>query len=133
MIDILYKDESYKINGAIFEVSNVMGPGLMEKAYQEALEKEFTLRGIPFEREKRFKLQYKGEPLQQEYIADFVCYGKIVVELKTVDSISKVHMAQVINYLKLTGMKLGLLVNFSSQNVKPIRLLNVTDDEGNAS
>jgi GxxExxY protein len=77
---LVYSEESYKINGAIYEVHKELGPGLLEKVYQEALEKELTLQGIPFEREKSFTIMYKGEELEQKYIADFVCYGKIVVE-----------------------------------------------------
>ena len=93
-MSLLYPEESYRINGAIYEVHKELGPGLLEKVYQEALEKELILQGIPYEREKDFTIMYKGEELDQKYIADFVCYGKIVVELKAVDEILPVHKAQ---------------------------------------
>ena len=111
-MSLLYPEESYKITGAIYEVHKELGPGLLEKVYQEALEKELKLQGIPFEREKSFTIMYKGEELEQKYIADFVCYDKIVVELKAVDE-----------HLAITGYKLGLLVNFNAQKVKPERIV----------
>ena len=123
-IVMLYQNESYKIVGAMFEVHNHLGCGFLEKVYQEALEEEFKLQGIPYEREKRLLIQYKGKTLQQEYFADFVCYGKIIVELKAVDEINGVHKAQVINYLKATGYRLGILVNFGEMSLQPIRLLH---------
>lgn len=120
---LLYPKESYKINGAIYEVHNALGPGLLEKVYQEALEKEFILQKIPFEREKSFQIAYKGEILEQKYIADFVCYDKIVLELKAVEDLLPIHKAQVINYLAITGYKLGLLVNFNARQVQPERIV----------
>ena len=123
MKQLLYPEESYKIIGAIYEVHKELGPGLLEKVYQEALEKELKLQGIPFEREKNFTIMYKGEALEQKYTADFVCYGKIVVELKAVDELLPVHTAQVINYLSITGYKLGLLVNFNAESVRPERIV----------
>ena len=120
---LLYAEESFKINGAIYEVHKALGPGLLEKVYQEALEKELKLQGIPFEREKSFTITYKGEELEQKYIADFVIYDKIVVELKAVEELLPVHKAQVINVLALTGYKLGLLVNFNAEKVKPERIV----------
>lgn len=110
---MIYAKEAYDINGAMFEVHSQLGPGLLEKVYQEALAVELQLRNIPFEREKRFQIVYKGNTLTQEYIADFVCYDKIIVELKSVNELTDVHRAQVINYLKITGYKLGLLQNFN--------------------
>lgn len=120
---LLYPKESYKINGAIYEVHNALGPGLLEKVYQEALEKEFILQKIPFEREKSFQITYKGDILEQKYIADFVCYDKIVLELKAVEDLLPIHKAQVINYLAITGYKLGLLVNFNARQVQPERIV----------
>ncbi len=120
---LLYPQESYKINGAIYEVHKNLGPGLLEKVYQEALEKEFVIQNIPFEREKAFSIVYKGEELEQKYIADFVCYDKIVVELKAVEELLPIHTAQVINYLSITGLKLGLLVNFNCRRIKPERIV----------
>ncbi len=120
---LLYPEESYKINGALYEVHKELGPGLLEKVYQEALEKELKLQGIPYEREKSFTIMYKGEKLEQMYIADFVCYNKIVVELKAVEELLPIHTAQVINYLAITGYQLGLLVNFNAQKIKPERIV----------
>lgn len=120
---LLYATESYKITGALFEVHKVLGPGLLEKVYQEALEKEFMLQGIPYEREKAFSIKYKGEELEQKYVADFVCFGKIVVELKAVEELLPVHTAQVVNYLAITGYKLGLLVNFNARQITPERIV----------
>ena len=100
-----------------------MGVVLAEKVYQEALALELKLRNIPFEREKSFTIVYKGEALEQKYIADFVIYDKIVVELKAVDELLPIHTAQVINYLAITGYRLGLLVNFNARQVKPERIV----------
>lgn len=120
---LLYPSESYKITGAIYEVHKELGPGLLEKVYQEALEKEFKLQGIPFEREKAFSITYKGEELEQKYIADFVCFDKIVIELKAVEELLPIHKAQLINYLAITGYKLGQLVNFNAIHVSPERIV----------
>ncbi len=109
---ILFKDESYAIQGAIFDVYREMGCGFLESVYQECLEKEFRLQNIPFVSQAELKLTYKGEPLVQTYKPDFICFNQIIVELKAVKAIAPEHQAQVINYLKATGMKLGLLVNF---------------------
>ena len=122
-MELLSPKESYKISGAIYEVHKELGPGFLEKVYQEALEKEFKLQNIPYEREKDFTIFYKGEELEQKYIADFICYDKIVVELKAVEDLLPIHTAQVINYLCITGYKLGLLVNFNARQVKPERIV----------
>jgi GxxExxY protein len=113
---IVYKEESYQIVGAAFEVYNHLGHGFLEAVYQECLELEFRERGIPYEREKELKLYYKGEELKQTYRADFICYGKIIIELKAVSELSESHHAQVYNYLHATNMKLGLLLNFGNSN-----------------
>jgi len=109
---LIYNNESYAINGAAMEVYNQLGHGFLEAVYQEALEKEFKLRGIPYEREKELTISYKGEVLKQTYKADFVCYGKIIVELKAVAELDEAHRSQVYNYLHATGYRLGLLLNF---------------------
>jgi GxxExxY protein len=111
---IIYKEESYQIQGAIFEVYREMGSGFLEAVYQECLEKEIGLEGIPFVAQKELPLAYKGQKLSQTYKPDFIAYGRIIVELKAVKEIAQEHKAQVINYLKATGFKLGLLVNFGS-------------------
>lgn len=121
---MIYQKESYAVTGAAIEVHKQLGCGFLEKVYQEALAVEFDRRGIPYEREKRIEVRYKGVVLQQEYIADFVCYGKIIVELKAVNDLEGVHYAQVINYLKATGYELGLLYNFGERSLHYERLLN---------
>ena len=111
---LIYQNESYSINGAAIEVYNQLGHGFLEAVYQEALEKEFALLGIPYEREKELLIRYKGEVLKQTYKADFVCYGKVIVELKAVTDLNDSHRSQVFNYLRATGYRLGLLLNFGS-------------------
>ena len=111
---ILVKEESYAIQGAIFEVYREMGCGFLESVYQECLEIELQGRGIPFIAQEALTLHYKSKPLKTRFIPDFVCFGQVVVELKAVKDIAPEHKAQVINYLKATGMKLGLLVNFGA-------------------
>lgn len=111
---IVYAQERYKIVGAAFEVYNKIGHGFLEAVYQECLELEFRKRGIPYEREKEIKIYYDGQELKQVYRADFVCYGKIIVELKAVSELNEAHHAQVYNYLHATGMKLGILLNFGN-------------------
>jgi GxxExxY protein len=109
---IIYKEESYHILGAAFDVYNKLGHGFLEAVYQEALEIEFQRRNIPYEREKELKIIYDGVELKQTYKADFVCYEKIIVELKAVSELDDAHRSQVYNYLHATGFKLGLLYNF---------------------
>ncbi len=119
----LYPEESYRICGAIYEVHKHLGCGFLEKVYQDALALELQKQDIPFERECRFRIEYKGECLPTEYVADFVCYDKIILELKAVDVLQPIHEAQVINYLKVTGFKLGILVNFNELKIQPKRLV----------
>jgi GxxExxY protein len=109
---ILYKEEAYAIQGAIFEVYREMGAGFLEAVYQECLEKEFDRRNIPYQRKVELTLTYKGEKLVKTYEADLICYGKIILELKAVKEVGNEHRAQLFNYLKATGLRLGLLVNF---------------------
>ena len=111
---IIHKEESYKIVGAAFKVYNGLGPGFLEAVYQEALEIEFQRQCIPYEREKELKIVYDGVELKQTYKADFVCFGKIIVELKAVSALDDAHRSQVYNYLHATCYKLGLLLNFGS-------------------
>ncbi len=112
--EIIFKDESYAIQGAVFDVYREMGCGFLEAVYQECLEKELSQRTIPFMAQRELRLSYKGESLRQSYMPDLICYGKIIVELKAVKAIAPEHKAQVINYLKASGIKLGLLVNFGA-------------------
>jgi len=108
---ILFKEEFYAIQGAIFEVYREMGCGFLESVYQECLELEFLERSIPFVAQQDLQLFYKGKKLRQKYIPDFICYDQVIVELKAVKEVAPEHKAQVINYLKASQLRLGLLVN----------------------
>jgi len=110
--DFLFKDESYLIRGAVFEVYREMGCGFLEAVYQECLEKELRKQNIPFVSQPELELFYKKEKLQQTYKPDLICYDKIIVELKAVKEICDEHRAQLHNYLKATGLQLGFLINF---------------------
>ena len=109
---ILYQTESYKIIGACFEVYKNMGNGFLEAVYQECLRKEFIRQKIPYTEKPNLELYYKEEKLEQTYEPDFLCYDKIILEIKAHKTLKDEHRAQVINYLKTTKLKLGLLVNF---------------------
>ena len=110
--EIVFKEESYKIMGACFEVYKEKGCGFLEAVYQECLAIEFALQDIPFVPQAELKLAYKGRPLTQTYKPDFILFGKIILEIKALTALANEHRAQVHNYLKATGYKLGLLVNF---------------------
>ena len=114
MKKLLLENESYAIRGAVFEVYREMGCGFLEAVYQECMERELTQQGIPFEAQKKLSLLYKGQPLKQDYKPDLVCHGKIIVELKAVKVVAPEHRAQLLNYLKATGIRVGFLVNFGS-------------------
>ena len=111
-VDIVYKRESYDIMGACFEVYKEMGCGFVEPVYQECLEIELQQGNVPFQSQGQLELKYKGQVLKQKYIPDFICCKKIVLEIKAVSKLTDEHRAQIHNYLKATGYKLGLLVNF---------------------
>ncbi len=120
---IVHKDESFNIIGAAMEVHKVVGCGFTEPLYQDALEEELRLRDFPFEREKTYYFTYKGKRLDKIFRPDFVCYNKVIVELKTVADFTDEHYAQVYNYLKATGMGLGLLINFGKKSLEYKRIL----------
>ena len=107
-----YEQETYKIIGAAMKVHSELGPGFTERVYQEALAIEFSDRGIPFEREKEIHATYKGIELEGTFVPDFICYDKIIVELKAVKELDDVHRSQAINYAKIAGFNLSLLINF---------------------
>ena len=111
---LLYADEVYAIQGAVFEVYKTVGCGFAEEVYQQCLEREFALRKIPFSAKKELQVFYKGEPIEKTYIPDLWCYDKIIVELKSVRQLTDEHQAQLLNYLHVTGCRLGLLVNFGA-------------------
>ena len=112
MADLLFKDESYAIMGACFEVSNDQGCGFVEPVYQECLEIELLHRGIPFVAQHELDLFYRDVRLSHSYKPDFICYDKIIVEIKAARMLAAENRAQVMNYLKATGFELGLLINF---------------------
>ena len=112
MTKIIYKEESFRILGACFEVYNHKGFGFTEPVYQECLAVELAMQGIPFVSQPEIHLSYKGNQLTQYFKPDFICYEKIIVELKTVSAIVDAHRAQTINYLNALEMELGILVNF---------------------
>ena len=114
---ILYKNEAYKVIGAAMTVHRELGPGFLEAVYHEALEIEFKQQQIPYLREAPLTISYKGYALQKEYCTDFICYNKIIVELKAIKELDSIHEAQVFNYLKATGFKLGLLINFGESSL----------------
>ena len=113
MAEIIYPQESYEIMGACFEVYKELGCGFLEDVYQESLEIEFQLRGIPFRSQVELPLTYKGRKLESKYKPDFICCDKIILEIKAVTDLANIHRAQVHNYLEGTGYRLGLLVNFN--------------------
>ncbi len=114
MTQLMFQDETYAVLGAAIEVHKELGSGFLEGVYQEALEIELADRKIPFEPRKGLAICYKGKPLRKAYEADVVCFEKIIVELKALDRLSGKEEAQILHYLKASGIKVGLLVNFGS-------------------
>ena len=112
MAELLYAEEVYAIQRAVFDVYKNIGTGFLEAVYQECLEMELAKRNIPFKAQSEIVISYKGTPLKQTYKADIVCYDKIILELKAVKALLPEHAAQIQNYLRATGMRLGLLINF---------------------
>ena len=110
---ILYKEESYLIQGAIFEVYKTIGSGFLESIYQACLQKEFAARKIPFLEQPEIQIAYKGEMIPLTFRPDFICFERIIVELKSVSDLSDEHRAQLHNYLRISKLRLGLLVNFN--------------------
>jgi GxxExxY protein len=110
--DLIYENEAYAIMGGCFTVYKDKGCGFLEPVYQECMEIEFEYLKLPAVAKPALALSYRGRPLKQKYVPDFICYGKIVLELKAVSTLVDEHRAQVLNYLHATGLKLGLLVNF---------------------
>ena len=119
----LNEDETFKIIGAAMAVHQELGNGFLEAVYQEALAKEFQLQSIPYKREIPLKIYYKNEPLDKYYIADFICYNEIIIELKALSSITSEHLGQVLNYLSATKLKLGLIINFGKKSLEYKRVI----------
>jgi GxxExxY protein len=130
MTELIYKEESYDIIGKCMEVHNNLGPGFLEIVYKDALEYEFRKTEIPFEREKEYEVNYKDIVLPHKFYADFVVHDKIILEVKGVSAIADEFIAQSINYLKVSGNKLALLVNFGELKLNYKRL--VLDEKRNA-
>jgi GxxExxY protein len=112
-MELLYKEEVYRIIGAAMEVHRELGCGFLEAVYQEALEIEFQMRQLPHQREVKLQIYYKKQLLKKHYEADFICFDKIVVELKALSALTSEHESQLLNYLKATDMRIGLLISRS--------------------
>ncbi len=123
MPDIIYKTESYKLLGILFEVHNNLGKGFLEIVYKDAIEYELEKSKIFFEREKEYSIQYKETELKHKFYADFVVMDKIILEVKSGSSISDSHIAQAINYLKVSRNRLALIVNFNNDSLEYKRII----------
>ncbi len=124
LLELLYKEECYKILGCAMEVHNELGPGFLEAVYQEALSIELTSSRIKHEKEKVIDISYKGEIMAKKYIADFICNEEIVIELKAVSTLKDEHYAQVLNYLKATDLRVALLINFGAKSLQFKRIIS---------
>jgi len=124
MSKLLFEEETYKIIGACMKVHKVLGAGFLESVYQEALEKEFTKLGIPFIRHQKLNIIFDGQKLKKYFVADFVCYEKIIVELKATTFLRQDDEKQLLNYLKAISFEIGLLINFGQSSLTWKRLIN---------
>ena len=113
-MELILKDEVYAVIGAAIEVHRVMGPGFLEPVYQEAMEIESKTRQLSFKSQPVLQIRYKEHTLKKEYIPDFIFYDQIIVEIKALDRLSGKEESQILNYLKATGHKVGVLINFGS-------------------
>jgi GxxExxY protein len=123
MTDILFKEESYKIIGACFEVHKILGHGFKEVVYKDALEFEFKRLGLPFEKEKPYSIFYKEQKLKHFFVTDFVLYNTIILEIKTGNYIGDPYIKQTLNYLKASGLRLGIVINFGAPSVEYQRVI----------
>jgi len=121
---LLFEEETYKVIGACMTVHREMGSGFLESVYQEALENELEEQGISFERQKKIAIYYKGKTLKKYFMADFVCFDSIIVELKSTAFMHQTGESQLINYLKATNYKIGLLINFGESSLQWKRFIN---------
>ncbi|NSW93822.1 MAG: GxxExxY protein [Bacteroidales bacterium] len=124
MAEIVFKEESYRIIGSCLAVYNKLGSGFLESVYQEALEIQFNKDKIPFEKEKKLRIKFDDKQLDKFFKADYVCFDSIIVELKATPFIHKNDIAQVLNYLRATDMRLGILVNFGEKSLTYKRVIN---------
>jgi len=120
---LIFEKEAFDIVGCCMEVHKTLGTGFLEAVYQEALALELGAANIPFEQEKPISITYKGKALDKKYFADFLCYNEIIVETKTDANLLPEHAAQLLNYLKATNRKLGILVNFGSPSLQWKRIV----------
>ena len=123
MTEILYRQEVYDIVGVCMDVHNALGHGFLEAVYGDALMIEFEKRDIPFKREQKFEIEYKGRVLQNKYSADFLVFDAIILELKASSYIVDEHIAQTLNYVKASGLRLGLIVNFGREKMEYKRVI----------
>jgi GxxExxY protein len=121
---LIFKDEVFRIIGSAINVANELGCGFLEAVYQEALGIEFTVNHIPHEPQKKISINYKGKVLNKEYIADFLCFNKIIVEIKAIKKVTEIEEAQIINYLRATELPLGVIINFGSMKLEWKRYVN---------
>lgn len=121
--EYIYKEECYKIIGCALEVHKQLGNGFLEAVYQEALNYEFLKNNIPFQELKPLEIHYKDTVLNKQYIADFICYDRIIIELKVTKNLCDEHYSQVLNYLNASKLKLGLLINFGSPSLQYKRVI----------
>lgn len=117
MTDLIYKEEAFKIVGICMNIHKALGMGLKEINYKDAMEIDFTEAGIPFKREQKFIVKYKGQILRNPYYADFVVFDSIVIEIKSATSLVDAHMAQALSYLSVSGMRLALVINFGERSL----------------
>lgn len=123
MAELLFKEESYKIIGACFEVHKILGHGFKEAVYKDALEFEFIRSGIPFVREKPYTIIYKEQKLKHFFVADIVVYNNIILEIKISNHIGEPHIKQTLNYLKASGLRLGIVINFGAPSLNYQRVI----------
>jgi len=122
-MDLIYPEEAYQLVGLAMQVHRELGCGFLEPVYQEAFEILLCRNAVPYEREKELPIYFMGEKLKKQYFADFVCFDKIIIEFKAVSELAAVHEAQVMNYLKATHFKLGLLFNFGQNSLVHRRIV----------
>jgi len=124
MTKLLFKEETYKVIGACITVHKKLGSGFLESVYQEALAKELSKAKIPFKQQEKLNIYYDNEILKKYFMADFVCYDKIIAEIKATHFLTEKMNQQVINYLKSTNFEVGLLLNFGEKSLKWKRFIN---------
>lgn len=123
MSDIVFKDESFKIIGICMDIHSTLGMGLKEVNYKDAMELEFKANNIPYEREKKYKVFYKGKVLSHPYVADFLVFNAFILEIKSAQAINQAHIAQTLSYLNVSSTKLGIIINFGEKSLKFQRIV----------